>query len=203
MRARRPQLARGLAAFALGALLAFLGVPVGVPVGVPAGLPASPAAAQPAPDDALVSQVRQLLSGVEAVPPAATWRALGSGGLRALVALYQSPTEPPFVRARAVSAAAHYPVPAARTFLKAVAGAPGQDALFVRRAVRALGAAFGAQAEADLRPYLAHPAPAVRVAAARALAPIDTPSARAALRERRRVERARSVREALDAALTR
>jgi HEAT repeat protein len=157
------------------------------------GLLAAPASAQ----EPTRPQVRQLLSGYEQGPSAEQWRALGPGTLAVLVALYDDPAEPPYVRLRAVGAAAHYPGPAARTFLLAVARAPDQGDLFVREAVLALGRAFGAEALADVRPFLDSRHPVVREAAGRALGAMATPEAAAALRSRITRERDRVVRGTL------
>jgi HEAT repeat protein len=139
-------------------------------------------------------QVRAMLSGVDTAPSAETWRRLGPDTLLTLVALYDDPSTPFFVRMRAVSAAAHYPTPATKTFLEAVARAPGQRDLIVRRAI---GEAFGPDALASVRPYLAHPEPSVREGAARTIAAMGTPAARAALEARANVETDPTVRAAL------
>lgn len=142
-------------------------------------------------------QVRAMLSGVDTAPSAEAWRRLGPETLLTLVALYDDPSTPFFVRMRAVSAAAHYPTPATKTFLEAVARAPGQRDLIVRRAIVALGEAFGADALSSVRPYLAHPEPTVREGAARTIAAMGTPAARAALEARANVETDPTVRAAL------
>ena len=142
-------------------------------------------------------QVRAMLSGVDTAPSAEAWRRLGPETLLTLIALYDDPSTPFFVRMRAVSAAAHYPTPATKTFLEAVARAPGQRDLIVRRAIVALGEAFGADALSSVRPYLAHPEPSVREGAARTIAAMDTPAARAALEARANVETDPTVRAAL------
>jgi len=142
-------------------------------------------------------QVRALLSGVDTAPSAEAWRRLGPDTLLTLVALYDDPSTPFFVRMRAVSAAAHYPTPATKTFLEAVARAPGQRDLIVRRALVALGEAFGPDALSSVRPYLAHPEPSVREGAARTIAAMGTPAARAALEARANVETDPTVRAAL------
>lgn len=162
-------------------------------------LQAQPAAAEAPSKD----QVRQLLSGYESVPTADRWRALGSETLAVLVTLYNDTSQPPYVRLRAVGAAAHYPVPAARTFLLAVAKAPHQKDLFVREAVLALGRAFGAKSVDDITPFLERRETVVREAAARSLARIDAPAARAALRAHLPGERQRQVRQVIERALRR
>jgi len=145
--------------------------------------------------------VRQMLSGFETVPGADAWRTLGPETLGVLVGLYDDAHEVPFVRLRAVTVAAYYPSPAARTFLLAVARARGQSDLFVREAVLALGRAFGARALDDVRPFLAHAEPTVREAAAMALARIGTRPALDAVRTRLRAEPDAAVRDTMTRAL--
>lgn len=128
------------------------------------------------------TQVRQLLSGFETVPGADAWARLGPQTLGVLVALYADTSERPYVRLRAVSVAAFYPSPAARTFLLGVARAPRQGDLFVREAVLALGRAFGPRAVDDLRPFLTSPMPVVREATVAALTRIGTRPALDAVR---------------------
>jgi HEAT repeat protein len=149
------------------------------------------------------AKVRELLSGYEDVPPAETWRALGPETVGVLVALYDDAREAPYVRMRAVVVCAHYPSPATRTFLRAVAGAPGQSDLFVRAALEALARGFGDAALGDLRPYLDHADPSVREGAARSIGRLRAPAAATALRARLRVETDAAVRDALGRALSR
>jgi len=150
-----------------------------------------------------LATVRELLSGYEGGPAESTWRALGPETLGVLIALYDAQDEAPYVRQRAVAAAAYYPSPAMRTFLHAVLITPGQSDLFVRTAIDALARAFGAAAWDEVQPHLAHPAVTVRMGAVRAAVRIGTPAVRAALRARLRVEQDAEVREALTAALAR
>ncbi len=145
-----------------------------------------------------VERVRQMLSAYEQVPPPAAWQALGPRTLGVLVALYNDPREPTYVRLRSVAVAAHYPSEACRTFLRAVAQAPGQRDLFVRTALLALGRAFGPQALVDIEPFLEHPEPVVREASVRALSRIGTPQALRSLRARMDVERDAVVRATLE-----
>jgi HEAT repeat protein len=141
------------------------------------------------------AELSRLLSGYEDVPPASVFREWGPDTLSVLVELYQDTDQPPFVRIRAVSAAAQYPSPAARTFLLAVARAPRQSDLFVREAVVSLGRAFGPRAIDDVRPFLRHREPVVREGAVIALSRIRTPEALSALRTRLPDEHADHVRE--------
>jgi len=163
-----------------------------------AALLAAPTAYAAPPD---IARVREMLSGYESAPPETAWRALGPEALPVLIALYDSTQEAPFVRQRAVAAAAYYPSPATRTFLHAVLVAPGQSEALVRTAVDALARAFGAAAWDEVRPYLAHGAVTVRMGAVRAASRIDTPAVRAVLRQRLRVEQEAEVRNAINAAL--
>jgi HEAT repeat protein len=120
-----------------------------------------------------------------------------------LVALYDDPNEAPYVRLRAVYVCAHFPTPATRMFLRAVASAPGQSDLFVRAALEALVRGFGDAALGDVRPYLDHADPSVREGAARSLGRLRAPGAAVALRARLRVETDATVREAIGRALAR
>lgn len=176
-----------------------LALPVAAHLLVSAALLAAPRLAHATPPD--VARVREMLSSYEAGPPESAWRALGPETLPVLIALYDSTQEAPFVRQRAVAAAAYYPSPATRLFLRAVLTTPGQSELFVRTAVDSLARAFGADAWDEVRPYLAHQAVTVRMGAVRAATRIDTRAVRAALRERLRVEPDAEVRAALTAAL--
>jgi HEAT repeat protein len=174
---------------------------LGTALGLGGGPATGTAFAQPARSAPSKAHLRELLSGYETVPPASTWAALGPSALRGLAELYQDHSQPPYVRLRAVWAASHYETALCREFLLAVANAPGQNDLFVRQAVLALGRAFGARATEALVPFLSRPEPVVRVAAGRALARIGNPAARRALSERLRVESSPSVRASLEAAL--
>jgi len=147
-------------------------------------------------------RVRQLLSGYEDMPTAEQWRSLGPGTLEDLVSLYGDASVPPYVRMRTITAAAHFPSPAARTFLLAVARAPGQTDLYVREAVLALGRAFGERAIDDIRPFARSRHAVVREGAAKALGHIGTPAAVEVLRRRLTVEGAEHVRTAIRRAIT-
>lgn len=146
-------------------------------------------------------RVRQLLSAIDRMPPATIWRALGPDTLGVLIELYDDENEAPFVRMRTLVAAAHYPVPASRTFLKAAAAARGQSDLFVRQAVISLGRAFGDRAIDDVRPYLTHADADVREGAVLSLSRMNTEAARSVLRQRLPRERSDVVRTALERAL--
>jgi HEAT repeat protein len=147
-------------------------------------------------------QVRPLLMSYEQMPPAERWQALGPETLGVLVALYNDPSEPAFVRIRAVHAAGHFAIPATRTFLLAVARAEGQGDLFVREAVMALGRAFGEASVPDVRPFLSHQHTTVREGAVLSLRRVGSARALDALRARRSIERAPHVREAIERALS-
>lgn len=147
-------------------------------------LSAGAAFAQPS-----AERVAEMLSSYEAGPSQIAWRALGPETVGVLAQLYNDADQPTYVRLRAVSTAAHFPIPATRTFLRAVAASPGQTDLFVRHAVLGLARAFGAEALEDVRPYLTHRFPVVREAAIRACGEIGTDPAMALLRGRMSVER--------------
>lgn len=147
------------------------------------------------------AQVRQLLSGYEAMPAAESWRALGPETVAVLVSLYDDPSEPAYVRLRAVRAVSFYPVPATRTFLLAVTRVPGQGDLFVREAVLGLARAFGDRAVDDVKAFLNNPEPTVREGAAMGLGRIGTERARDALRRRLAIEGAEHVRGTIERAL--
>ena len=158
-----------------------------------------PAAVQATPPTK--AQLAQMLSGYEHTPGASEWRALGGETLPVLIDLYDDAGVPSYVRLRAVHAVSFYPSPATRTFLLAVARAPRQSDLFVRQAVLGLVRAFGARALADVEPFLAHPEPVVREAAAAGLGRIHSQPARDALGARLPVETDAVVREAITRAL--
>ncbi|MBX3247892.1 MAG: HEAT repeat domain-containing protein [Myxococcales bacterium] len=128
-----------------------------------------------------VERMRGMLSGIDTVPSDATWARLGPEAVEVLIAVYEDPATPFFVRLRAVSALAHYPTPAARTFLERVARAPDQSVLVVRRALVALGEAFGDGAFESVRPFLRHPDAAIRRAAVELLVRMDSGRARSTL----------------------
>lgn len=151
-------------------------------LGLLLSLAAIPARAQQPPPSK--EHVRALLSGYEYVPGQSTFRALGPGTLDVLIALYDDPTEPWYVRMRAVGATRYYPSSRTRKFLLRVANDPNASALFTRQAVLSLGRAFGPKARKDLAPFLRHPDPVVRRAAAQALIATGDPDARAAVRKR-------------------
>jgi HEAT repeat protein len=142
-------------------------------------------------------RVRMMLSGFEDVPSAAHFRALGPETLPVLIELYRDRSQPPFVRLRSVHAVGHFPTPATRTFLLAVARAPGQSDLFIREAVLALGRAFGERALSDVRPFLESPEPVVREGAALAIGRVGSPAALELLRRRLVTEGAEHVRETI------
>lgn len=159
-------------------------------------VPASASATPPS-----KAQLRALLSGFEHTPDAQTWRALGPEALPVLIDLYDDADAPQYVRLRSVHAVSFYPSPATRTFLLAVARAPGQSDLFVRQAVLSIGRAFGARAVDDIRPFLSHEEPVVREGAATALGRVHTGAALSALRGRLSVEPSAQVREVIERSL--
>jgi HEAT repeat protein len=141
--------------------------------------------------------VRAMLSSFEQGPSQIQWRALGAETVEVLIALYNDPNEPGFVRMRAVAATANFPIPATRVFLLQVSAAPGQGDLYIRQAVSSLGRAFGDRALEDVRPFLVHGDYVVREAAVRALGAMRAPIARQLLEARMSVENEDAVRSAL------
>lgn len=149
------------------------------------------------------AEVRQLLSSFERGPEAGAWHDMGPQTVGVLVELYADGGEQPWVRLRAVRATSHFPIAAARTFLRTVVQTPRQSDLFVREGLLAMARAFGESAFSDLRPYLDDRRPVVREAAAMGLGRIGTGPAREALEQRLAVEDAASVRLTIERALAR
>lgn len=149
------------------------------------------------------AQVAQMLSGYESVPTTAQWRAMGPEVLAVLAELYNDTEQPGYVRMRSVDAAGSFRVPAARTFLLAVARARGQGDLYVRAAVKALARGFGVNAIDDLGDFLDSRHVVVRETVARELGRLQDDRVRPLLERRRAVEDNEAVRGALDAALAR
>ena len=141
-----------------------------------------------------------MLSGYESVPSLVEWRRLGPGTLAVLVALFEAPETPPYVRLRAVAATAAFPSDVARAFLLRVARSATSD-LIAREALLTLGRAFGEGVRGELAPFLAHRVPLLREAAARALGRIGSPACRALLEARLETEGHPAVREAMSRAL--
>lgn len=139
-------------------------------------------------------RVRELLSGFEGGASHATWAALGEEALPVIIDVYNTTSEAPFVRMRAVSAAANFPTEATRTFLRTVANQHAQSELMIREAITAMTRAFGESATADVLPFLNHSSATVRLGTVRALATLRTATVTHALRERLRTERDASVR---------
>ncbi|MBK8171801.1 MAG: HEAT repeat domain-containing protein [Sandaracinaceae bacterium] len=148
-------------------------------------------------------RVRELLSGFEGGASHETWAALGAETLPVLIDVYNTTSEPPFVRIRAVSAVANFPSEATRTFLRTVATQQGQSELLIREAVSSMARAFGESAEQDLLPFLTHASTTVRVGAVRAIATLHTENATRALQARLSLERDAQVRDALTRATSR
>jgi len=173
-------------ALAMSALLAAVG-------------PGGAAMADPPPRETVVA----MLSTIEEGPGADAWRRLGPETLGVLVDLYGDGAQPRFVRRRAVAAAAYFPGPAAKTFLLAVARAPGQHDLTARTAILALGRAFGHRVVPELAGFLSHADPDVREGAVIALVRVNTPRARAALDAHRTAEDRGYIAERIDRCLAR
>jgi HEAT repeat protein len=158
----------------------------------------APAAAQ---EDATRSQVEALLGGIEYVPSAQQWQALGPQGEATLRQIAADPATPRSRRGRALSALAHFPSPETRLLFERLLADEQQPVLLRRKALVAAANAFGPQALPTLQPYLQHPDQRLRESAALAISAIHTPEARALLQERLLVEDAPWLREALHNAL--
>jgi len=163
------------------------------------GLLPGTAGAEPPPRGTVLA----MLSTIERGPEADAWRRLGPETVGVLVDVYQDPSVPRILRRRAVEAAAHFPGPATKTFLLAVAQAPGQHDLVLRTALLALGRAFGAGVVPELAEFLGHRDRDVREGAIMALAQVNTPPARAALIAHRDREARGYLVERIDQALAR
>ncbi|MDP2306273.1 MAG: HEAT repeat domain-containing protein [Pseudomonadota bacterium] len=153
-------------------------------------------------DEALRTKMIDLLSAYEEPPSAADWRALGAGAGAELYSLAQDTTLSHTRRAGAVYALGFFPTDANRAFLAGLVATDASDALLRRKAVYALGAGWGDGALSELTGALSAPDTQLRVAAARALGKVGTPSARAALQAQLGVEADASVRTTLSTALS-
>jgi HEAT repeat protein len=147
------------------------------------------------------AQVLAMLSTYENLPGPEQWRRLGTGAIPILRKLYEDRDRPTHIRLRSVRAVSYYPAPAVRSFLLEVAGAPGQNDLFIREALLGLGRSFRERAAGDIAPFLNHRKTVVREAACHALREAGNPAAREAMRKRLRVEPDSLVRAALERAL--
>jgi HEAT repeat protein len=172
---------------------------------------ASPDAAQAE----LVSQVERWLSaGVEASVAPAHFVALGEPGTLALIAIFERDDAPRYVRLRALSMLGAMQDVRARAYLRALirdqaapdaqlhALHPARSSTALRRALSALAQHDGELPADEVAPCLAHRDPAVRQAAVRVLAGLNSPDAARALRARAEKEPSLPVKRAIQKALT-
>ena len=151
----------------------------------------------------VAKQVDALLGGIEYVPKASEWTALGPEAAQVLVSIAKAKQERPSRRARAISALAHFPTPETRTFLETIASDPTLKTVLRRKALRALSHAYQGEALAFVQGFVAVEDKHLREAAVKSLAEIGTPQARLILEERRKVESAAFVRETIEKSLRR
>jgi HEAT repeat protein len=165
----------------------FVGAACTVAVSLAGAAPGRPSATQPA--ATLRSTVEAKLRAYELPPSEKELRALGVGVDAALVEIARDTKVEILVRARAVSALAYAPTPAARAFLERALGdkASSQDAgerLLLRKAAVALGWLGGSRVPTMLERLTTHPDPEVRIDAALALGLTRLESAAEILRRR-------------------
>ena len=146
------------------------------------------------------TSLRAELSGFEDAPTSGAVRQWGTDGAALLMELANDGTEAPFVRARAASALRWFaPNEAVHRFLALVAAAPGD--LLVRRAALD-GLALGFNDTAAVAAMFDSPDADLRDGAAWALAAVNSPTSRALLDARLRVETDENVRRTITTALT-
>lgn len=126
---------------------------------------------------------------------------LGPARVPALIAIAGDPRAARVIRQRALGALVAHPSDATFTLMVRLAGDPAEHALVSRASVQALGASFGARAEATLRAALSDARPEVREAAALAAPHPLPPGLAHALREARAQEPEAYVRLAIERAL--
>jgi HEAT repeat protein len=140
-----------------------------------------------------------MLSGFEEGPSRADWRALGEAVLPSLAQVASDRSAESFLRERAVSAAASFSTPAARTLL--TRALRDRHAMVVRAAILGLADAFGESALGSITPFLTHTDTALREAAIRALASVESSASTRALLGARARESDEVLREQIEAAL--
>jgi HEAT repeat protein len=150
---------------------------------------AASAAPDPAPD--VRDEVRALLGAIHGGVPAERFRALGPGAEEALLE-YAREDGPPLRRVRALEALAGLGGARAEELHREVAASPSAPRAVRRGAVRGLARLTGpARATPALAPYLEGDRdPAVRAAAAEALAAVAPAEACARIRSQARAEQA-------------
>ncbi len=160
------------------------------------------AAAGPVPERA--DAVRAVLGAFCQVPNEADWQRLGSADqvAAALIWLADADSEALHVRARAVSALAHFPRPEAQAAIERRLVADPDRGVLRRSAIRALGVAFPAVAVREAPALLGDPDSATREAAAQALAATGLAEAETPLKEALGREADAAVRATFERSLT-
>lgn len=144
--------------------------------------------------------VIDLLNAVEQPATRADLDAIGEGMAAELLEIANDEAVPTSRRGRAISALAFYPTEEVQLFLREKAE-KADKSIYRRKAVLALGEAFGEQAVEWVAPYLGDKDEQLRMATARALGNIGTEPARVALTEQRKQEKDAAVAEVIDKAL--
>jgi HEAT repeat protein len=170
-----------------------------------AALLSSPLAAadEAAHDAALSSRVTSLLSGLEYVPSAQEWQALGPDAAPILRAVAADPSQLASTRARAISALSHFDDPETRPFLEAVLANASHPEVLRRNAVTVLSLKHGVSALPTIEPLLAVDSYNLRETAVRAVArlSVESPKAKAALSARLSVEPSAPLRSLIEQSL--
>jgi HEAT repeat protein len=161
------------------------------------------AGAVAAQDANLATKIDTLLGGVEYVPTAQEWKALGPDTAGVLRGIASSESERPSRRARSLSALGYFPSAETRTFLEAMANDNGARTVFRRKALRALAFGYKGEALVFVSKFVAAEDKHLRDAAMKSLADIGTPEAQTALKARLKVEKAEFVRETIEQSLAR
>lgn len=142
-------------------------------------------------------QVEALLGGIEYVPSAEQWQALGPQGEAALREIAADAKQPRTRRGRAMSALAHFPSPQTQALVQQILADPGAPVLLKRKALRTATVAFGEQGLALAQPFLHHEDKRLRESAILAIGQLKTPQARQLLQARLDVEPAPYLKEVL------
>lgn len=151
--------------------------------------------------DISAERLAKILSGVEQLPDQAYWHRLGGGILPILEVLYEDQTRPTFVRLRAVTVTAYFHSPSAFNLLLKVAKSSKEQLLFLREAILGMAGMGEVAATDEVEPFLHHPNPQIRKAAAIALGTFENQASRVALKNRLGIETHRMVQMAIQHAL--
>jgi HEAT repeat protein len=133
-------------------------------------------------EESMHSRVVDMLSGMESVPSAAQWLALGPAAEAELEAIAADASMLPTQRGNALVALANFPTERALALLLATAENAEENTLLRRKAIGALGQGWGAGALPALSAALGQADAQVRVAAVRALAALPGEAAVGVLR---------------------